>query len=279
MTTTMWNRRVVPLIVVVAALVGNAPARLDAQRGQQGGRAAGGGQAPAPPTPQAAAPIDLTGYWVSIIVDEWRFRVTPQKGDILYLPLTADARQIANAWDPAKDEAEGKQCKAYGAVGVMQRPGRIHITWENPTTLKLEADAGTQMRLLHFGAPPDKGQTSWQGYSAAEWQLPGGGARGRRGAPPPAENAPNRAAGLGSLKVVTTNMLPGYIRKNGVPYSGNAVLTEYFNRLTGEQNDSYIAMTATVDDPAYLTGPFIRTYNFKKLPDATGWEPTPCWNR
>jgi hypothetical protein len=245
-----------------------------AQRGQPAG------QPPVPPTPQTAAPIDLTGYWVSMIVDEWRFRVAPQKGDILYLPLNADARQIANAWDPARDEAEGKQCKAYGAVGVMQRPGRIHITWENPTTLKIEADAGTQTRLLHFGAAPaDKGQPSWQGYSVAEWQLPGGGARGRRGAPPPVENAANRRAGLGSLKVVTTNMLPGYLRKNGVPYSGNAVLTEYFNRLTGQQNDSYIAMTATVDDPAYLTGPFIRTYNFKKLPDATGWEPTPCWNK
>jgi hypothetical protein len=230
------------------------------------------------PTPQAAAPIDLTGYWVSIIVDEWRFRVTPQKGDILYLPLNAEARQMANAWDPAKDEAEGKQCKAYGAVGVMQRPGRIHITWENPTTLKLDADAGTQTRLLHFGAPPaDKGQPSWQGYSVAEWQLPGGGGRGRRGAP--ADDASNRPAGVGSLKVVTTNMLPGYIRKNGVPYGGNAVQTEYFNRLTGQQNDVYIAVTATVDDPTYLTGPFIRTYSFKKLPDATGWEPTPCWNR
>jgi hypothetical protein len=272
MTATMGTRRVVPLIVAVAALVTNAPTRLDAQRGA--------GQPPAPPTPQAAAPIDLTGYWVSIIVDEWRFRVTPQKGDILYLPLNADARQIANAWDPAKDDAEGKPCKAYGAVGVMQRPGRIHITWENPTTLKLEADAGAQTRLLRFGtAPADTGPPSWQGYSAAEWQLPGGGGRGQRGAPPPPDNTPNRPAGLGSLKVVTTNMLPGYIRKNGVPYSGNAVLTEYFNRLTGQQNDSYIAMTATVDDPAYLTGPFIRTYNFKKLPDAKGWEPTPCWNK
>src|SRR6202167_4582019 len=154
---------------------------------------------------QTAAPIDITGYWVSIIVDEWRFRVTPQKGDIPYLPLNTEARQIANAWDPAKDEAEGKPCKAYGAVGVMQRPGRIHITWDNPATVRLEADAGTQIRVLHFGAAvADKGQPSWQGYSAAEWQMPGG--RGRRGAPAPgpAGNQADRSAGLGSLKVVTT---------------------------------------------------------------------------
>ena len=237
------------------------------QRGAQGGRGAAPGP---PPTAQSAAPIDLTGYWVSMIVDEWRFRVTPQKGDILYLPLNAEARQQANAWDPARDEAEGKQCKAYGAVGMMQRPGRLHITWADPGALKIEGDAGTQTRVLHFGpAAADKGQPSWQGYSVAEWQTPGAG---RRGVPAPGPRS-------GNLKVVTSNMLPGYIRKNGVPYSDKAVLTEYFNRLTGQQDDVYISVTAMVDDPVYLTQPFVRTYTFKKLPDATGWEPTPCWNR
>ena len=279
MISRIPNGRVAPRVLIAAAAMLTMVAVPFAQRGAgQGGR--GGAQGAAPATPQASAPIDITGYWVSIIVDEWRFRVTPQKGDIPYLPLNNEARQIANAWDPAKDEAEGKQCKAYGAVGVMQRPGRIHLPWDNPATLKIEADAGGQTRLLHFGAAPaDKGQPSWQGYSVAEWQMPGG--RGRRGAPPPgpADNVSNRPAGMGSLKVVTTNMLPGYIRKNGVPYSANAVLTEYFNRLTGQQNDSYIALTAMVDDPTYLTGQFIRTYTFKKLPDATGWEPTPCWPR
>ena len=254
--------------LIVAGLVLLSPTVLFAQRGPAG--RGGGGQAPAPPTPQAAAPIDLTGYWVSIIVDEWRFRVTPQKGDIPYLPLNNEARQVANAWDPAKDDADGKQCKAYGAVGLMQRPGRLHITWADANTLKIDADAGTQTRVLHFGAATaDKGPPSWQGYSTAEWQIPGGA---RRGAP---AAGPRR----GTLKVVTTNMLPGYLRKNGVPYDDKAVLTEYFNLLSGEQNDTYIAITAMVDDSTYLTQPFVRTYNFKKLADATGWDPTPCWNR
>jgi hypothetical protein len=209
--------------------------------------------------------MDLTGYWVSVIVDEWRFRVSPQKGDVPYLPLNATARQIANAWDPAKDEADGKTCKAYGAVGVMQRPGRLHITWTDDNTLKLEADAGTQTRLFHFGPAPDqRGAASWQGYSSAQWLRPGG-----RGAQP----------GGGSLKVVTDNMLPGYIRKNGVPYSEKAVLTEYFNRITGAQNDVYIAVTAMVEDPMYLTQPFVRTYQFKQQVDGSGWEPTGCLTR
>src|ERR1700722_16009589 len=134
----------------------------------------------APPRPaQAAAPVDLTGYWVSQIVDEWRFRVTPQKGDIAYLPINAEARKIALAWDPDKDTAAGAQCKAYGAVGVMQRPGRLHISWKNDNALRIDADSGTQMRLLHFGPPPaQKGEPTLQGYSAAQWVPPGQG-RGR----------------------------------------------------------------------------------------------------
>jgi hypothetical protein len=237
-------------------------------------------QAAPPRTAQAAAPIDLTGYWVSQIVDEWRFRVTPQKGDIAYLPINAEARKLANSWDPDKDTAEGAQCKAYGAVGVMQRPGRLHLTWKDENTLQLDADAGTQTRLLHFGTSPAQNEEpSWQGYSAAQWQV-----RGRAlmdlggigfvfgGGPPP----PTRGQG-GSLKVVTSKMRPGYIRKNGVPYSGNAVLTEYMNLLTGAQSDVYLAVTASVEDPVYLNQPFLRTYTFKRLPDASGWEPTPCW--
>jgi len=215
---------------------------------------------------QAVAPIDLTGYWVSQIVDEWRFRVTPQKGDIAYLPLNAEARKIAMAWDPDKDTADGAQCKAYGAVGVMQRPGRLHISWKDDNTLQIDADAGTQTRLLHFAPATPAGDPSWQGFSVAQWQVRNPG-RGAAVAPPHE----------GSLKVVTTKMKPGYIRKNGVPYSENAVLTEYMNILAGQQGDVYLSVTASVEDPAYLNQPFLRTYLFKKVPNASGWDPTPCW--
>ena len=244
----------------------------------------GGATTPQPTTPQAAAPIDLTGYWVSQIVDEWRFRVVPQKGDVPYLPVNVEARRVANAWDPDKDIADNQQCRAYGAVGVMQRPGRLHITWQNDRTLRVDADAGTQTRLLHFGpVPAQKGERSWQGYSAARWDVvgrplldtggtglvPGLGARGA-----------NRG---GTLVVRTDNMSSGYIRKNGVPYSDDAVLTEYLNVVTNAAasagNQPYIAVTAFVDDAKYLNGPFIRTYTFKKQSDAAGWDPTPCLNK
>jgi hypothetical protein len=248
-------------------------ADLRAQRGR--------GAAPGPPaTGQSVAPIDVTGYWVSLIVDEWRFRVTPQKGDVAYLPLNAEARQAANAWDPAKDAADGKSCKAYGAVGVMQRPGRLHITWDGPNTLKIEADAGAQTRLIHFGPMPAAiGAPSWQGYSSANWQVNGRVLidTGGIGFVPALRQTGTSTSG--TLKVMTTNMLAGYIRKNGVPYSDRAVLTEYFNRLTGQQNEPYLIVTAMVDDPTYLTQPFVRTYTFGKAADAAGWEPTPCWTR
>jgi hypothetical protein len=241
------------------------------------------GRAPAgpPPAAKAAAPIDLTGYWVSQIVDEWRFRVTPQKGDILYLPLKPEAERVALAWDPDKDETDGNQCRAYGAVGVMQRPGRLHITWADDNTLRFDFDSGNQSRMLHFKTAADKedkpGPPSWQGYSEAKWNGP---RRGRGGVVIndrlPGQPAAGRA---GTLEVVTTDMSPGYIRKNGVPYSGQAVLREYMNRLDGDQNDAYLVVTAEVDDPAYLTEPFVRSYTFKKQADASGWEITPCWTK
>ncbi len=254
---------------VTAAMLVAAPGFVFAQ---------GRGAAPAGPprTGKSIAPIDLTGYWVSQIVDEWRFRVTPIKGDILYMPLNAEARRIAGAWDPDKDEAEGKQCKAYGAVGLMQRPGRVHITWVDDNTLRIDADAGNQTRTLHFGdRPAQLGAPSLQGYSVASWEGPGFGTGRGRGF----GRAPAGPPKTGTLKVVTTNLLPGYLRKNGVPYDGKTELTEYINLLPGAQGDTYFILTAMVDDPTYLTGPFIRSYQFKKQPDAAGWDPTPCWPR
>ena len=252
--------------IALAALLG-APVL----RGQNQG-------AVGPTSPQADAPIDLTGYWVSQIVDEWRFRVKPEKGDIAYLPINAEARRIANAWDPDKDAAEGNACKAYGAVGVMQRPGRLHITWQDNATLKIDADAGTQTRLLHFGpAPAHKGESSLQGYSAAQWVVNGRPMLFTGDTLVPGLNP--HSARSGTLRVTTGNLLPGYLRKNGVPYSDHAVVNEYFNLLAGQNGEAYLVVTVTVEDSAYLVQPFFRTYTFKKQPDASGWDPTPCLPR
>src|SRR5262245_7380994 len=231
----------------------------------RGGRGRGG-QAAA--TPQAAAPVDLTGYWVSLVTDNWTYRViTPPKGDYQYLPLNPEGRRVADTWDPAKDEAAGEQCKGYGPVGVMRMPTRLHITWQDANMLKLETDTGTQTRLFHFGpAEPPAGPRTWQGYSAALWQFASDG-RGR--------GEQSGATKAGSMKVTTTQMRPGYIHKNGVPYSENAVLTEYFTVLE-DKGLTILVDTLMLEDPKFLTQSFVRSAQFKKQTDSTGWEPSPC---
>src|SRR5438552_3924705 len=137
------------------------------------------GRGGAPPTPKAASPTDFTGYWVSVVTEDWLYRmVTPAKGDYSSVPLNPEGRKVADAWNPAKDEAEGNQCKAYGAPAIMRVPGRLHITWQDDNTLKIETDAGTQTRLLHFApaagaspaARPANEAPSWQGVSSARWE-------------------------------------------------------------------------------------------------------------
>jgi hypothetical protein len=251
------NRKLISSSATTLAVLGLVmPALLDAQ-GRGGGR---GG------SPQSIAPIDLTGYWVSVVTEDWRYRmVTPPKGDYPSIPLNAEGRKVADAWDPAKDEASGNQCKAYGAVNGLRQPGRLHITWENENTLKMELDAGTQTRYLRFGRPPTPpGEPTLQGNSVASWEFPGG--RGARG--PEAQG--------GSLKVVTRNMKPGYLQKNGVPYSENAVLTEYFHVTKESNGDQWLVITTMVEDPTYLARTFQRSTHFKKEPDGSKWDPEPC---
>lgn len=218
--------------------------------------------------PKAAAPIDLTGYWVSIVSEDWRYRmVTPTKGDYQAVPMTPEAVKVADSWDPAADTAAGNQCKSYGAPAIMRVPGRLHITWADDKTLKVEMDAGTQVRSLAFDnkSASAKAEPSWQGTSVAQWEMQTAG----RGAAP---NAPKR----GALKVVTTNLKAGYLRKNGVPYSENANLTEYFDVVNTRNGDVLLMVTSIVDDAKYLRQPFIVTSQFKKQADGKGWDPTPC---
>ena len=232
------------------------------------------GQRGAPPSPRASAPFDITGNWVALITDDWEYRmVTPAKGSIEFVPLNNDARAIANAWDPAKDEQAGLQCKGYGAAAVMRLPTRLRISWESDTTLKVETDYGTQTRLFRFGnVPAPSGERTWQGHSIAQWEgVAGRGGRGGGAAP---ASAPARDPS-GALKVVTTNMRAGYLRKNGVPYSENAVLTEWFN-IIQDRGIQYLALQTQVDDPTYLTMPFFRTLQFKKEADGSKWNPSAC---
>src|SRR3984885_5154059 len=260
MNSKILHGRTAPLFAMAAALVLSLPTGMFGQAGR-------GGPPPPPPlTPKANAPEDLTGYWVSLVTEDWRFRmVTPAKGDYASVPLSPAGRKEADGWDPAKDIAAGEQCKSYGAAGLMRVPGRAHITWQDESTLKLEYDAGMQTRIFHFNAPPPANEpATLEGYSVATWDGPPPG-RGARG--------PMRA---GSLKVVTTRLKSGYLRKNGVPYSENTVLTEYYSRTSETDGTSYLIITTIVDDPMYLAQPFITSTHFKMEPNGSKWMPSPC---
>ena len=259
--------------VGVTALALGIPGRLEAQRGNaQAG----------PQVPRAAAPIDLTGYWVSIVTMDWRWRmVTPAKGDYVGIPMTVEAKKVADIWDPAKDEAAGEQCRSYGAPALMSVPGRLHITWQDDNTLKIETDAGMQTRLLRFDSPAtNPGPRSWQGVSAAQWQpfRPAGGNASLllRPSPRAAGEAPPSGPSGGTLRVVTTNLRPGYLRKNGVPYSANAVLTEYFDLYKRPNAEEWLTVTTQIEDSLYLRDPRLVAFPFKKEPNGAKWDPTPC---
>jgi len=242
-------------------------------------------QGATPATARAAAGFDMTGYWVSEVTEKWRFRmIVPDKGDYTQVPLNPAGRKIADAWDPVKDDASGEACRSYGAAALLQVPGRLHITWQDDNTLRLDADSGTQTRVLRFGAPPPaSGAPTWQGHSSAMW----GGAepRDRRdGQGGPATNdegnllvARDQRREPDYLKVTTTRMRPGYLQKNGVPYSANALLEEYFDIFTDPYTrNTWLLVTTVVADPQYLNEPLIMHSHFKKLPDGSGWDPTPC---
>jgi hypothetical protein len=247
-----------------------AAAALEAPLGAQGRQGGGQGAPAAVGRPQA--PWDIAGYWVSLVTDDWRYRMlTPPKGNADYVPVTAAARKAMESWDPAKDEAAGEACKGYGAGGVMRQPTRLHITWVNDTTMQMEVSAGTQTRTFKFlpppapgDPPPPPGPPSWQGTSTARWTFP--------------LSPLSRAAGAvktAQLTVTTNGLRPGYVRKNGIPYSANTTITENYVRLADE-GDEFLVVTQTVDDPVNFAPPYVKTYEFKRERDGSKWAPTPC---
>ena len=212
--------------------------------------------------------IDITGQWVAVITEDWRWRmVTPPKGDTSSVPLNAAGRRAAEAWDLGADRARGALCKAFGPPGLIRQPGRVRIRWENASTLLLEFDAGMQVRRLHFGASSPAGARSLQGDSEARWfRQPQN--RGILAQVPPTPG--------GSLEVVTTNMQAAYLRPNGVPYSERAVMKEFFDSFTLGDDGTWLIVTTVVADPAFLTQEFVISSQFKKETDLSKWNPRPC---
>jgi hypothetical protein len=216
-----------------------------------------------------SALLDLSGQWVAVINEDWRWRMmTAPVGDTLSLPINAEGRRVAAAWDLDKDRAEGNLCRAFGAPGLIRQPTRIRIDWQDDNTLRLAFDAGQQERLLHFNSSLAPGEHSLQGFSTAAWyrqRL----SRGVLGAGP---GTPG-----GSLHVATSHLAMGYLRPNGVPYSDQASMKEYISSFTLSGNgDSWLIVTTIMQDPVYFSGELVMSTQFKKERDQAGWDPRPC---
>jgi hypothetical protein len=231
-----------------------------------------GATAPETKSARAIAPVDLSGYWVSVVTQDWRFRMTvPGKGEYAGIPINERAKAAADAFDGEKEEKAGHACDAYGAGLVMRNPGRLHITWEDENTLRVEADAGQQTRLLRFGqSPPGTVEASRQGRSTAKWQIhqivaPFG----------PPIRIPG-AKDQGYLQVSTDSLLPGLLRKNGVPYGSRASMNEYWEVYTMPGGRQLLVLSSRFSDPEYLREDYMFNPIFVKEPDGSKWSPTPC---
>ena len=230
----------------------------------------------APPVPgpmvaaKIAAPVDFTGTWVSIVNEDWRWRMrTPAKGDYSsVITLNPEGRAEADKWEVSQDGS----CRAFGAAGVMRMPTRLKISWQDDSTLEIATDAGMQTRLLRFtppgGKPPVATGSSLQGHSLASWQLPASYRPGPNAAPP----------ANGSLSVITTNMTPAWLRRNGVPYSAQTQLTEYFDTFAVSGNEQWLVVTSIVDDPVFHNGRFITSSHFRREATNAHWNPEACNN-
>jgi hypothetical protein len=219
---------------------------------------------------RAEAPVDLTGYWVSVVTEDWPWRMhTPPKGDYASIPLNAEGRRVADSWTEAQDGS----CLAFGAAALLRMPTRVRITWDGDETLKLETDNGRQTRLLRFGDTATTAPRSLQGMSVAEWQQSEVvRARGAEGG----ETSARVDGGVWTpLKVTTTQLTAAWLRPNGVPVSENAVVTEYFDYFT-EGDEQWFIVTTMVDDPQYLSERLVISSNFRREDNGAKWAPRPC---
>jgi len=261
---TGWMVMSVGVLTLALAMPSGDAAAQNRNRGSAAGSAPG--QPAAPKSAREAAPFDLTGYWVSVVTEDWLERMTmPPKNFIGSLPVNDAARQVAAAFDLAADKAAGQECRPHGAAGNIRSPGRLHISWQNDDTLQIDFSAGTQTRTIPFKPVAPSSELTWQGQSVGSWHET---VHLRQFAPP-------ARTGRAALRVITTQMRPGYLQKNGMPYSEQAVMTEFFDRF--ELNGTpWIVVTTQIEDPKYLREPLIWSTQFRKEPDGSKWRPTAC---
>jgi hypothetical protein len=203
----------------------------------------------------AGAQIDLSGEWAPRFHEDQPERIPgPEIGDYLGLPITDAARMRADSWDASLLTLPEHQCKPHPADYGPRGPAQLrfwpeyerdtqrliawhtHISWQAPErTIWMDGRPH----------PPEYAAHTWQGFSTGKWE--------------------------GDMLTVTTDHLKnGWIRRNGVPRSEKAVLTEHWIR-----HGDYLTLVSIINDPVYLTEPFIRTTNWVLDPEQQ-IAPYPC---
>lgn len=207
----------------------------------------------------AFAQIDLVGEWAPQFHEDQPERVGgPPVGDYAGLPINDAARFMADAWEASILSVPEHQCKPHPADYSPRGPANLRISKEVDTasqeTIAYHTHISWQApeRTIWMDGRPHPDELAphtWQGFSTGEWI-----------------GGPNSQV----LKVVTTHLKKGWIRRNGVPRSDQAELTEYFYR-----HGNFLTWTSIVNDPLYLTEPMIRTSDFMVNPGQQ-IAPYPC---
>ena len=190
----------------------------------------------------AFAQTDLSGSWgVRFHEDQLERAPGPELGDYLGLPSSDGARQWALSWDPSRLTLPEHQCQVHVSPYIYRGPLQLRI-WEDrdPRSQKLLAiknyiSTYEQTRTIWMDGrphPPEFAAHTWEGFSTGKFEGD-------------------------MLTVTTTHIKQGWVRRNGLPESDKATLTEHFFR-----HGNILTHVVYLTDPVYLTEPLVKTQNF-----------------
>ncbi len=195
------------------------------------------------------AETDLTGYWSPIMHEDPIFRTAgPSLRDYSGLPINDAARAIADAWNPEDNYKPENQCEMHGAAYIMRSPLRFDLSYDDADTIsiKIELEMGRERKIYLDGRAREPGPATDMGHSVGQWDGD-------------------------TLTVTTTHMRQKYIRRNGVPNSEEAVMTEHFVR-----HGNLLTIISIIEDPVFLTAPLVRSVSFNRRDDEFKWIRFPC---
>jgi hypothetical protein len=202
----------------------------------------------------ASAQVDFSGEWAPRFWEDQPERVPgPELGDYLGLPISEAARLRAAAWDASIQTLPEWQCRPHSADYIWRGPSNLRISKEvDPVSREVTAFHAEWLRSVDRPVymdgrahPPDNALHTWAGFSTGKWEG-------------------------NTLVITTTHLKEGYLRRNGLPRSDRATLSERWFR-----NGDFLTVMTIIYDPIYLTEPLVRTTDYE-LNVAQNIPPYPC---